>query len=53
MNIAETPFVDTPAAFDRVLAQLHPMTLAWDRIHPTLTGQMALARAFLNVVGFE
>jgi len=46
-------FVDTQAAFDRVLAQLHPMTLAWDRVHPTLTGHMVLARAFLNAVGYE
>jgi hypothetical protein len=53
MNIAETPFVDTQAAFDRVLAQLHPMRLAWDRVHPTLTGHMVLARTFLNTVGYE
>ena len=46
-------FVDTQAAFDRVLVQLHPMTLAWDRVHPTLTGHMVLARAFLNAVGYE
>ena len=46
-------FVDTQAAFDRVLVQLHPMTLAWDRVHPTLTGHMVLTRAFLNAVGYE
>ena len=46
-------FVDTQAAFDQVLAHLHPMTLAWDRVHPTLAGHMVLARAFLNAVGFE
>ena len=45
--------VDTQAAFDRVLAALHPMTLAWDRVHPTLTGHTVLARAFLNAVGYE
>jgi len=45
-------FVDTQAAFDRVLEQLHPMTLAWDRVHPTLVGHMLLARAFLNAVGY-
>jgi lysophospholipase L1-like esterase len=45
--------VDTQAAFDGVLAHLHPMTLAWDRVHPTLVGHMVLARAFLDVVGFE
>jgi lysophospholipase L1-like esterase len=46
-------FVDTQAAFDGVLEHLHPMTLAWDRVHPTLTGHMVLARAFLNAVGFQ
>ena len=45
-------FVDTQAAFDRVLAHLHPMALAWDRIHPNAAGHMVLARAFLNAVGF-
>ncbi|MEO7910113.1 MAG: GDSL family lipase [Roseiflexaceae bacterium] len=49
----EAVFIDTQAAFDHVLAQLHPMTLAWDRVHPTLAGHMVLARAFLNAVGFE
>ena len=46
-------FVDTQAAFDHVLTHLHPMTLAWDRVHPTLAGHMVLARAFLNAIGFE
>ncbi|HEU5101798.1 MAG TPA: SGNH/GDSL hydrolase family protein [Roseiflexaceae bacterium] len=46
-------FVDTQAAFDGVLEHMHPMTLAWDRVHPTLAGHMVLARAFLSAVGFE
>jgi lysophospholipase L1-like esterase len=46
-------FVDTQAAFDSVLDQLHPMTLAWDRVHPTLTGHMVLARAFLDAVEYD
>lgn len=45
-------FVDTQAAFDRVLAHLHPMSLAWDRIHPNAAGHAVLARAFLSAVGF-
>lgn len=45
--------VDTQAAFDRVLAQLHPMTLAWDRVHPTHAGHMVLAQAFLQAIGYE
>ena len=45
--------VDTQAAFDGLLAHSHPMTIAWDRVHPAHVGHMALARAFLNAVGFE
>jgi lysophospholipase L1-like esterase len=44
-------FVDTQAAFDAVTAHTHPMTLAWDRIHPNTTGHLVLARAFLSAVG--
>jgi len=44
--------VDTQAAFDQVLEHLHPMTLAWDRVHPTVAGHTVLARAFLRAVGF-
>ena len=54
-NLAEkhgTLFVDTQAAFDAVLADYYPATLAWDRVHPNQTGQMVLARAFLNAIGF-
>jgi len=47
-----TLFVDTQAAFDAVLAAYYPATLAWDRVHPSLTGHMVLARAFLNAVEF-
>lgn len=43
--------VDTQAAFDAVLTHTHPMTLAWDRIHPNGTGHMILARAFLAAIG--
>jgi len=46
-------FVDTQAAFDRMLDKLYPATLAWDRVHPTQAGHMALARAFLNAVRFD
>ena len=47
-----TLFVDTQAAFDAVLTVLYPATLGWDRVHPSLTGHMILARAFLNAVEF-
>jgi len=45
--------VDTQAFFDAALAACYPATLAWDRVHPSQTGHMILARAFLNAVGFE
>jgi len=48
-----TLFVDTQAAFNRVLGTLYAGALAWDRVHPTQAGHMILARAFLNAVGFD
>ncbi len=47
-----TLLVDTQAAFDAVLTALYPATLAWDRVHPSLTGHTVLARAFLQAVEF-
>jgi len=44
--------VDTQAALDAVLSDIHPMVLAADRIHVNLTGHMILARAFLKAVGY-
>ncbi len=44
-------FVDVQAAFDEVLVHTHPMTLAWDRIHPNTTGHMIIARTFLKALG--
>lgn len=46
-------FVDTQTAMDAALKHLHSAALAWDRIHPTQTGHMILARALLNAVGFD
>lgn len=45
--------VDTQAAFDSVLTELHPMALAWDRVHPTPAGHMILARTFLEAIDYE
>jgi lysophospholipase L1-like esterase len=42
--------VDTQAAFDRVLIELHPMALAWDRVHPTQAGHMIIAQSFLDAI---
>ena len=46
-------FVDTQAAFDTYLEHNHSMSLAWDRVHPNLTGHMLLARAFLKKIDYK
>ncbi|MBP3962312.1 SGNH/GDSL hydrolase family protein [Paenibacillus lignilyticus] len=46
-------FVDTQAAFNRVMAHIYPATIAWDRVHPSQAGHAVLARAFLQAVGFD
>ncbi|CAG7655817.1 SGNH/GDSL hydrolase family protein [Paenibacillus allorhizosphaerae] len=46
-------FVDTQKAFAQVLEHIYPATLAWDRVHPSMTGHMTLAKAFLNAIGFS
>ncbi|BBI32990.1 SGNH/GDSL hydrolase family protein [Cohnella abietis] len=50
---SDSLFVDTQAAFNLVLKDLYPATLAWDRVHPSQAGHAVLARAFLNKIGFE
>ncbi len=47
-----TLLVDTQAAFDEVLQHLYPATLSWDRVHPSQTGHMIIARAFLQALEF-
>jgi lysophospholipase L1-like esterase len=47
-----TIFVNTQAAFDEVLKHTHPMSLAWDRVHPNHIGHAIIARAFLKAVDF-
>ena len=46
-----TLFVDTQAAFGPILKEFHSASLAWDRIHPNMTGHMILAKAFLKAIG--
>jgi lysophospholipase L1-like esterase len=46
-------FVDTQTAFNSALKHRHSSALAWDRIHPNAVGQMILAKAFLDEVGFS
>jgi lysophospholipase L1-like esterase len=53
---AATPgavFVDTQAAFDRVLTTYYPATINWDRVHPNPTGSALIARVFLHAIGFD
>lgn len=46
-------FIDTQAAFNKLLDNIYPAALAWDRIHPNEAGHILLARAFLDKVGFD
>lgn len=48
-----TLFVDTQAAFDKMLAHIYPATIAWDRVHPSASGHVALAKAFLDALDFS
>lgn len=45
-------FVDAQRAFDTALQHRHSAALAWDRVHPNNAGQMILAKAFLDAIGF-
>ena len=45
--------VDTQAGFDGMLETMHPMALAWDRIHPNTSGHALLTKVFLKAIGFE
>jgi len=49
----DATFVDTQAAFDAYLRHHHPNQLCWDRIHPSATGHMLIAKAWLDAIGFE
>ncbi len=44
-------FIDTQAAFNTALKHQYAGNLAWDRVHPGLTGHMILALAFLRGIG--
>lgn len=46
-------FVDTQAVFAPMFEHVHPTAIASDRVHPSLTGHMLLARAFLQTIGFD
>ncbi len=46
-------FIDVQSAYEQVLEHMHPMNIAWDRVHPNMTGHMIIARSFLKAVGFQ
>jgi lysophospholipase L1-like esterase len=48
----DATFVDTQAAFDRVLAVTPPDAWADDRVHPNLAGHAVIAQAFLRTLGW-
>jgi lysophospholipase L1-like esterase len=45
--------VDLQAGWDRLFQHMHPMNIAWDRIHPNQIGCMYIAKQFLSAVGFD
>lgn len=49
----DATFVDMQATFDIYLRHHHPNQLCWDRIHPSATGHMLIAKAWLDAVGLE
>ncbi len=46
-------FVDTQAAFNRVLEHEPASALTWDSIHPNHIGHMIVARAWLEAINFH
>jgi lysophospholipase L1-like esterase len=44
------PCADTQSAFNRILGTYYPAALAWDRVHPSLTGHQVLAGAFMDAI---
>ncbi len=47
------PCVDLQAKFDELFEHVHSASIAWDRVHPNLTGHMLIARALLDALEFE
>lgn len=45
-------YVDLQQVFNQLLEHQHSTYYAWDRIHPNVPGSTAMAKAFLNAVGY-
>lgn len=48
---SDAVFIDTQAAYNAALKHQYAGNLAWDRVHPGMTGHMILALAFLRGIG--
>ena len=46
-------FIDIQNMFDTYFKKRHQSTIAWDRVHPNLTGSYLIAREFLQNCGFD
>ncbi|WP_233095863.1 SGNH/GDSL hydrolase family protein [Alicyclobacillus sp. SO9] len=42
--------VDVQSAIDELLTEKYPAELAWDRVHPSLVGHMAIAQKFIESI---
>lgn len=47
------PCVDLQALFDELFQHVHSASIAWDRVHPNMTGHMLIARALLKALEFD
>ncbi len=45
-------FMDLQAGWDALFQHMHPMNIAWDRVHPNHVGHVYIANQFLKAVGF-
>ncbi len=43
-------YVDAQAAMDRLTQHMHSSEIAWDRVHPSAVGHMAIAQAFVEAI---
>lgn len=45
-------FIDLQTAWDELFTHMHPMNIAWDRIHPNRIGHVYIAEQILKAVGY-
>ena len=45
--------VDLQTGWDKLFQHMHPMNIAWDRVHPNQIGCMYIAKQFLSAIGFK